>query len=543
MYNATTEKLNIIQNNFDIIPYEYFCHHCSNKVFGQQQLACSNPVCSNNYCIPCLINFYQKTPLYIQTIQNNPFFNFWKCPKCEGKCFCDKCKIKNSPGSTDTDDHNKSNDFLGKKINSDAELIMWLSSGEDTSIDIQNVKFPFVPLNSKIKSKVFDKLIKIAKQCELFYRHKCKNEYIKKNCANCYETNFHQNDLLRFFNYETFLYYMKYLFFVSNKIVCYSKENFNKNQIAFEELFKQFKEKKEVWTFKDTKIICKQCMYFLINKPDFFDNIKGIFLRQEKKFFLYSNSVNNELNEFENKSKEKNNNHSNKKNKDKDLNVIISKNVFKIVKSPKVQNNDKSKNIVCNSNSNNSSSNNNNIVINYNNQNNNIFNTLILNNENQFNKNSIFGINTYGKIPQIPVVNNYYMNYNINSFNDFSTVKSNYYQLFFFEMKKEFTDMLKIVNLAKNDNDRSKYLYLIDLLNKKIINYFCLIENSVVNNLNYLSSIFNKNEINLQNVEFIETKQKVVELIIENKNFLNQLNYLQLNYINIENIFIRALSQ
>ncbi len=48
---------------------------------------------------------------------------------------------------------------------------------------------------------------------------------------------------------------MKYLFFVSNKIVCYSKENFNKNQIAFEELFKQFKEKKEVWTFKDTKII------------------------------------------------------------------------------------------------------------------------------------------------------------------------------------------------------------------------------------------------------------------------------------------------
>jgi hypothetical protein len=536
MNHTITEKPNIIQNNLIVPSYEYFCHHCSKKVFGQEQLTCSNPVCSNNYCIPCLVNFYQNTPLDIQTIQNNPFYSFWKCPKCQGKCFCNKCKIKNSPVSTDTEDHNKNNDFLGKKINSDAELIMWLSTGEDTSIDIQSVKFPFVPLNSRIKSKVFDKLIKIAKQCELFYRHKCKNEYIKKNCANCFETNFHQNDLLRFFNYETFLYYMKYLFYVSNKIVCYSKENFNNNKIAFEELFKQFKEKKEIWTFKDTKIICKQCMYFLINKPNFFDNIKGIFLRQEKKFFLFSNSsINNNLNEFENNnnlnSKEKNDIFNNKNNKD----IILSKNVFKIVKSPKIQ-----KNVDCSNKSNIvKKSSNSNIVINYNNHNNNIYNTLILNDENQFNK---FGINVYGEIPQIPVINNYYVNYN-NLFNEFTSVKSNYYQLFFFELKREITDLIKIANLSKNDNDRSKYLSLIDLLNKKIINNFSLIENSVINNVNYLNSLFSKNSLNLNDIEFIEIKKKVVEYFIENKNFLNQLNFLRLNYLNIENIFISALFQ
>ena len=544
MNNVITEKTQTFQNNFIIPHYEYFCHHCSKKVLGQQQLACSNPFCSNNYCTPCLINFYQNTPLNIKNIQNNPFSNFWKCPKCEGKCICNKCKSKYSLASTDIEEHNKNNNFLGKKFSSDAELIMWLSTGEDTSIDIQNVKFPFVPLNSKIKSKVFDKLIKIAKQCELFYRHKCKNEYIKKNCANCYETNFHQNDLLRFFNYETFLYYMKYLFLVSNKIVCYSKENFNNNKNDFEELFKQFKEKKEIWIFKDTKIICKQCMYFLINKPNFFENIKGIFLRKEKKFFFYNN---NELNEFEQKNlniKERINNYNsnNKKNKDIDA-IIITKNVFKIVKTPRNDIINENINNIENNDNNKINDNKNNIVINYNNHNNNIYNTLIFKDEYKFNNNSIFGMNSFRNLPQIPIINNLYINNNINHLNYLSSVNSNYYQLFFLELKQKITEVLNVVNLSKNEKDKSKYLSIVDLLNRKIINNINLIENSVVTNINYLNTILIKNGINMNNIEFIEMKQKIIEFIVENQKFLNQLNYLKFNYLNIENIYIRTIFQ
>jgi len=546
MNNLITEKTQTFQNNFIIPHYEYICHHCSKKVLIQQKLTCSNPICSSNYCIPCLINFYNETPLNVKNIQNNPFSNFWKCPKCGGKCVCYKCKYQHSPTSTDVEENNKNNNFLGKKISSDAELIMWLSTGEDTSIDVQNVKFPFVPLNSKLKNKDYDKLIKIAKQCELFYRHKCKNEYIKKNCANCYETNFHQNDLLRFFNYETFLYYMKYLFLICNKIVCYSKDNFNKNKNDFEKLFKQFKEKKEVWIFKDTKIICKQCMYFLINKPDFFKNIKGIFLRKEKKFFLYSN---NELNEFEKNnciSKEKidNNNSNNKNNKDVDS-ILISKNVFKIEKTSKYENINVNidKNEKNDINKSNNSNNKSNIVINYNNHNNNIYNTLILNDEYKFNNNSIYRINSYRNLPQIPIINNVYMNYNINRLNDMSSVNSNYFQLFFLELKQEITDILKIANILKNEKDKSKYLSTFELLNKKIVNNINLIENSVVTNINYLHTIFFNNDINMNNIEFIEMKQKIIEFIIENTKFLNQLHDLKFNYLNIENIFIRNLFQ
>ena len=534
MKNIQTENSENIKTIYIHPPFECICHHCSNKIETQQQLTCSNQICSNRYCISCLVNFYQKTTPLINFIQNKDLSKFWKCPACEGKCCCNKCKLRLPSIKEKTEDKNKNNNFLGKKINSDAELIMWLSSGEDKNIDTQNVKFPFLPLNSKIKSKVFDKLIKIAKQCELFYRHKCKNEYIKKNCANCFETYFHQNDLLRFFNYETFLYYMKYLFYVSNKIVGYSKDNFNKNKNDFEILFQKMKKKEEIWAFKDTKIICKQCMYFLINKPNFFQNIKDIFLKKEKKIFFFSNNI--ELNEE--KSCESNINkqiNNNIDNKTKWIDsILISKNIFKIKKEPK---NKLNKNI--------NQEENNKIIINYNNHNNNICNTLIFNNEYKISNNHIFGINTFWNSNQLPFINNFYLNSNNNFFNNFpSCINYNYIQSLFFGLKKEITDILGIVNLSKKDkNNKLNYLSKVSILNQNIINYFKLIEENVITNLNFLKCIILKFNVDENNKEFIEIKPKIIELILDNRKFLTLLNSLKFNYLNVENVFIRTLFQ
>ena len=534
MKNIQTENSENITNICIPSPFEYICHHCSNKIETQQQLTCSNQICSNRYCISCLVNFYQKSTTLIDFIQNKDFSKFWKCPACEGKCCCNKCKLRLPSTKEKTEDKNKNNNFIGKKINSDAELIMWLSTGENTNIDTQNVKFPFIPLNSKIKSKVFDKLIKIAKQCELFYRHKCKNEYIKKNCANCFETYFHQNDLLRFFNYDTFLYYMKYLFYVSNKIVGYSKENFNKNKNDFEILFQKMKKKEEIWDFKDTKIICKQCMYFLINKPNFFQNIKDIFLRKEKKIFLLSNNI--EINEE--KSHESNINLNKNKynidNKSKSIDsILISKNIFKIKKEPKnkiinnINQEDKNK-----------------IIINYNNHNKNICNTLIFNNEYKINNNHIFGISPFLYSNQLPFINNFYLNSNINYLKHFPCINYNYIQSLFLGLKKEMIDIIGIVDLSKEDNN-NKFIYFsrVGILNQNIINYFKLIEGNVITNLNFLNSIILKFNMDKNNKEFIEIKPKIIELILDNKKFLSLLNSLKFNYLNVENAFIKTLFQ
>ena len=526
MKSIITEKSENIQNTFSIPSFECLCHHCSNLIPNQRVFTCSNKFCSKKYCISCLGSFYQKTTNSIYFSKNNNY-SFWKCPSCEGKCLCKKCILKHSFTKTNSEVQNRNNDFLGKKISSDAELIMWLSNGEDTDIDAQNVRFPFVPLNSKIKSKTFDKLIKIAKQCELFYRHKCKNEYIKKNCSNCFETNFHQNDLLRFFNYEIFLYYMKYLFLITNKIVAYSKENFNKNKNDFEELFKKFKKKEEIWAFKDKKIICKQCMYFLINKPNFFQNIKEIFLRKEKKIFLEDGNI--ELNES--KKYEIYFNIKNQLNKEvmKNDSFWMSKKFFDVNKIQQYKNKNNINKEV-----------NNNIIINYNNQNSNVFNTLVFRNEFKINNNSIYNANPMSSRNFFPFINNCIMinNNNINYLNNSLCIDCNYIQLLLYGLQKELTAILGIIDLSKKDNDKLKYFSEFNSLNQKIIDFFKLIDEAVLSNLNFLNDALFKNNLTK---ERIEIKQKLVGLIIDNRKFLYIINCLKYNFFNTENIYIKCL--
>ena len=478
---------------------EWLCHHCSNKIQIHQLLTCSNQNCRNKYCIFCINNFYYKNNPFMDINQGHLLLKCWKCPLCEKRCICNKCESNKIPINSNVESQN-SNSFLGKKISSDAELIMWLSTGENenTSIDKKNIKFPFIPLNSKIKSKLYDKLIKIAKQCELFFRHKCKNEYIKKNCVNCYETNFHQNDLLRFFNYENFLYYMKYLFLIQNKIIRYSKENFKKNKDDFEELFKRFKNKKELWVFNEAKIICKQCMFFLINKPNFFENIKTIFLNQKNRAIAFNR--NNNL-------KEKNNIDSISNEYDS---TTIPNNIFKIIKTPK--------NGLINNNKNNI------IKTNCKNHNPNIFSNSIFNdiNENSIINDSFFNeysLLSHNKSPFIGNLNN-------------SSINFNYIQFLFLELKKEMNELLQIVKLFQKEKYKSKFYSIFESLNQKILNYFLLIEKSVMHNINYLNNIILKSDIN-NNIEYTNLIIIIIEFINKNKNFLFLFNGLKFNYLNL----------
>ena len=509
LISINDEKRNFNQHSEideNIALNEYFCHHCSNKAQVHQLLACSNKNCSNKYCIFCINNFYYKNKPFVDISQEHLLLKCWVCPLCEKKCICEKCTSNKISTKTKNESQN-SKCFLGKKISSDAELIMWLSTGENenTSIDKNNIKFPFIPSNSKIKSKVYDKLIKIAKQCELFFRHKCKNEYIKKNCSNCYEINYHQNDLLRFFNYEIFLYYMKYLFLIQNKIIGYSKENFKKNKNDFEELFTRFKSKKEIWAFNETKIICKKCIFLLINKPCFFEKIKAIFLSQTNNALTPNNK--NDL-------KEENNIDSINNEIDS---TNISNNIFKIIKIPK--------NDFINDNKNN------NIKTNYNNHNLNIFDKSIFNikNENTFIKDTIFNEYSLLSHNKSPLINN------LNN----SSINFNYIQILFLELKKEMAELLEIVKLSKKEKNISMFYSIIESLNQKILKYFLLIEMSVTYNINFLNSIILHQNINII-FEYINLSNRILEFINKNRNFLFLFNELKINYMNLINNFILA---
>jgi len=383
-------------------------------------------------------------------------------------------------------DKKENKELLRKKLSSDAELIMWLSSDNNKKVDIHNLKFPFTHIDSKIKDKDFNKLIKIAKQCELFYKHKCKNEYIIKSCINCSETYFHSNDLLRFINFEIFLYYMKYIFLISNDILAYSKKNFNINKRDLEEIFNNFKKADEQWKFSEPKIICKQCMFKLINKPHFFENIKEIFFENKK---LYE---------------------------DKDIELIEEKFFDDFNKEKSIIPNETNKNIIIDSNRINYEqklNNDSNIIINYNNPNKNIYNTVIFNNN----------LTTY------PLFLN-------NFINDLQYKDANYIESLFLSLKNLFFEIINISGMYKNNKiSKIDCLTKIQLLNQKINNCFNLLQNSIRINIFYSYKLILIYNLSIYN--------DISFCIVNNKNILDSLNFLLLQFLCIENIFIGIIAQ
>ena len=175
-------------------------------------------------------------------------------------------------------ENSEEKDFLGKKIKNDADLISWLS-GKDKNQKTVEDKVIQSELNYKVKKKLKNKLINNAKKCEHYFsKHYQNKEYINFRCTYCQKNVFNHNELLRFVNFEEFVYYLKYIFYLSDKVFSYSLVNFRNNKKQIDILISKFESKEENWKFNKEKLICKLCIFTLINKPDFVENIKKILM-------------------------------------------------------------------------------------------------------------------------------------------------------------------------------------------------------------------------------------------------------------------------
>lgn len=509
----------------------FFCHKCSQVKSKNQLLLCSNQKCGSFFCFSCIMDTFNKGIDYINEIKTDKV-NTWKCLNCQNN------SKKNTPFQPKIKDSNSNSncnqtEFLGKKLSGDAELITWLSSGRKNEINLENVKFPFLPSNSKIKSKLREKLIKVAKQCEHFYRHKCKNEYIKKQCINCSMYNFHQNDLLRFFNYEIFLFYMKYLFLVSNKIMCYSKKDFNRNKEELDLLFEKLKKKKEIWVFNKAKIICKFCMFTLVNKPNFFQVIKELFQKQEEVYSSITNTNNNNCITINSTDYINNNNNSTNILTNFDKNFLLSKpNLQKPYNFCEgVVNFDPNYNFTLGQLNKSFDLRNDNNTFSMLFMNMNKINNLL--DENKKNYNNIINIkkekekkkgvvaqknnsNCYYNSSEnfISNLDTYFINYNLNLYNKKNTKSSllnsnispvNFVnntiglEILYKEVKNEILNFISLFSIIRkqnntfaiNDNSNNFiYIPLINSLKQRIISLFNSIENTIKINSNYLLSFY-----------------------------------------------------
>ena len=455
------------------------------------------------------------------------------------------------------------NKLIGKKLTGDAELISWLSGREMNNKNIKDDE-GYDENNSKIKKKLRNKLIKNAKKCELYFIHKYPDEEcICVQCIYCLKKKFNHNELIRFINFDEFAHYLKYIFYLSDKVICYSPNNFKSNKKNFDILFSKFKKKEEKWDFNQEKIICKLCMFKLINKPDFIQKIKKIFLRgeNEKSYNINEGDIIIELNLDENKN---NNNKSNfvvEKMKNNDIN-----------KSHKIHENKKRQ-------------------INNNNFNYNQKYSFINPNINNYNNPNCFNIYNSNNINinirnNNKIINNFYPNNNSilefcekiknnnNEIKDINPTQINYYwkDLFCFnhnriidlcvDIKNEifrlmcFIKNINLLNKDINENNNNnnnignmgimgnignsyyQNEFIIQKSKERTIFLFKEITNSIIININYLNVFSN----DLKNCN-IKNKNILNDLIIENKNNFININNIVAMYTSIVNFYMNILNK
>ena len=426
--------------------------------------------------------------------------------------------------------------FLGKKLTGDAELISWLSGVE---INNKNIKEEegIEENNSKIKKKLKNKLIKNAKKCENYYIHSYPEEkYISIQCAYCLKKIFNHNELIRFVNFDDFAYYLKYLFYISDKVLNYSINNFKSNKISFDILFSKFKKKEEKWIFNQEKIICKLCMLKLINKPNFMQKIKSIFIHgeNEKSYNLNDGDIVIELNLDESKNNSKSNFIVEKIKNDSNKNKY--KNYENKNKKQTNNNNYNKRSLFPSNNYNNPNRlniyNSNNININIKN-NNKIINNAYINNNNSFldlcekvknNNNGINDINP-GQINfywrQLYIItHNKIVDFCIQIYNEIFNLR--YYMIYKNNQdNKEKKESLNNENILEKSKNRTEYLF------KQIIY-------SIIINDNYLNVFFR----DLNNYKVLNNYKRILnDLINENKNNYNYINQIIERYLSIINIY------
>lgn len=199
---------------------------------------------------------------------------------------------------------NKKNKLI--TINNNSGLINVLNKENNPNYNKKDLKCPFTKTKNKRIKRLKKKLFKVAHLCEHYYKNKCKCRYFKKNCVICKKEEHHINELLRFKNSKDFINYLRYLFLCMNDIVNYCQENFEENKKDLLEFFANCENGNILWSFNTTTILCKYCIYEIINKKNSLNIFKN-FLSEKKKDNDIEIIINCD-NQSNNKNKEDNKN-------------------------------------------------------------------------------------------------------------------------------------------------------------------------------------------------------------------------------------------
>lgn len=299
------------------------CHYCDILKKKENLITCTIEECGESFCSDCIFQFFMFENNF-EEMKEQWNENGWACFKCQNLCNCKKCKSikedeifyqqKKNQKLNKNDKMKplkeikkecvkekifnsfkvkkpkkplffseryslkelkkrrrklflipKDNEKITEESGKDAFLINSIYNGYKPIFDISETKFPYIPSQKPIISKLESHLIKTARTCEHFFRHKCKNSYFKKTCIICHKNEHHTNELVRFKNFKDFINYLRYLFLCMENVLNYNNDIFIKNKNEFMKFFEKFQKNLNEWGFKNPKVICKLCLFQILN--------------------------------------------------------------------------------------------------------------------------------------------------------------------------------------------------------------------------------------------------------------------------------------
>ena len=315
------------------------CHFCKNLKNINEIINCTDDSCQEGFCKECIEKNFSLFGTF-KELKEEFDENGWICFKCRKKCNCHSCfpfykkeensnendcknyqncllnekiiTFKNNYNSEDKNEdfqnnllnekNNKIFDFLNdknfndknkkEKDNKNKEKIYYyqpnyncliLPNGYKLLYNPYDLKFDNLTSNNGVSIRLKKKLLKIANLCERYYHHKCKNIYLKKNCEICFKNEHCLNELLRFKNSKDFLNYLRYLYLCKNEVVDYSHEIFSVNKKELLDYHRDYEKESNNWTFKIPKILCKSCIFKIINKKNSLEIFKKILIDKNDK--------------------------------------------------------------------------------------------------------------------------------------------------------------------------------------------------------------------------------------------------------------------
>lgn len=249
-------------------------------------------------------------------------FNYrWKCFRCVGVCKCKFCKRERH--YLNTVEKNKNIENRKKKSNIDSEInykkIIQINKNcyiyemENTDKNYNSHKIGQTQNKNIFEEKkannniVYSQLIPYKGKCENHFQGKTMEEMQNERCCLCLQPSFHNNDMVYFDNFDTFLHYLKFAYMYMDDILMNDNNEFINNRKELLDYYDKYfttnisnGKKKISYPIQ----ICKLCLIKYMNLPNSF----YLFLKTFTFFDSLTTTVNNTLvnNIYEEDNKGKN---------------------------------------------------------------------------------------------------------------------------------------------------------------------------------------------------------------------------------------------